>query len=208
MKRGMSFIIVLLTMLCLTGYAFASDSSRLNGKPDAFDPGHSNGYFIWQDGKGLHLRATTAGPEHVFSGTISTDGTFEDVFGKSQGADDGFHVNGDRDKITFKFTTSGREDGIDLHVSAGSYVGFKLSMDGEDIDPASIFIGSDGWHPGSYKFTLRHDGDPEKYKDDRTVIIVDGFYWWDFPGYWGPGWYGPRYGGYWGHGGYGHRNRW
>lgn len=214
MKKGMSLILVLLTLLCFTSYAFASDSPNLNGKPDAFDPGHSNGYFIWQDGKGLHLRATTPGPEHVFSGTISTDGTFEDVFGKSQGVDDGFHVNEDRDKITFTVTTAGGSDGIDLHVSDGSYVGFNLSMNGADVNPANIFIGRDGWHPGSHKFTLRHDGDPEKYRDDRTVIIVDGFYWWDFPGYWGPRWYehGPGwYGhepGYWGHGGYGHRNRW
>jgi hypothetical protein len=208
MKRAMVLIFTLL-MLCFTSYAFASDSPKMDGKPDAFNPGHSNGYFIWQDGKGLHLRTTTPGVEHVFSGTISTDGTFENVFGKSRGADDSFHVNGDHDKITFKFTSTGGSDGIDLHVSDGSYVGFKLSMDEEDVDPANIFIGHDGWHPGSYKFTLRHDGDSEKYRNDRTVIIVDGPYWWDYPGYWGPGWYGHGPGpGYWGHGWYGHRNRW
>lgn len=200
MKKGMVLILAFLTMFCFTSYAFASYSPRLDGKPDAFDPGHSNGYFIWQDEKGLHLRTTTPGTEHVFSGTIHTDGTFENVWGKSRGAEDDFHVNEDRNNITFKFTSAGGADCIDLHVAEGSYVRFNLSMDGEDVDPANIFIGNSGWHPGSYKFTLRHDGDPEKYSDDPTVIIVGGSYWWPFPVYWDHG--------YWGHGWYGHEHRW
>lgn len=195
MKKGMLFILVLLTIISFTSYAFASYAPRLDGRPDAFDPDHSKGYFIWQDEKGLHIRTTTPGTEHVFSGTIRTDGTFEDVWGKSLGTDDIFHVNEDRDKITFKFTASGGADGIDLHVYDGSYVDFNLSLDGEDADPANIFIGKDGWHPGSYKFTLRHDENPEKYRDDRTVIIIGDPYWWHFHGYWG-------------HGGYGHWHHW
>lgn len=198
MKKGM-ILTLLFLLLCFTNYAFASYSLSLDGRPDAFNPGHSNGYFIWQDKKGLHLRITTSGTKHVFSGTIHTDGTFEDAFEKSRGADDDFHINNDRDKITFKFTTSGEVDSIDLHVYDGSYVRFNLSMDGDDINPSNIFIGSNGWHPGSHKFTLFHDEDSVKYSTDPTVIIAGDFYWWHFPDYWGPPDWGPGRHGHWRH---------
>ena len=189
MKKRLVLTFLLLTVFCFTNYAFAAYSPKLDGKPAAFDPGHSKGYFIWQDEKGLHLRTTTPGTKHVFSGTLRTDVTFEDTWGKSHGTDDNFQVNEDRDKITFNFTTCGEADGIDLQVYDGSYVSFNLSLDGEDIDPDRIFIGTDGWHPGSSKFTLRHDKDTAKYNDDCTVIIIGNPYWWHFHGYWGHGWH-------------------
>ena len=214
MKRIMAPILVLLTILGFASYAFAASSSTLDGRPTAFNPGGSTGYFIWQDKEGFHLRTTTPGVKHVFSGTINTDGVFVDTFGKSAGIDDSFQVSGDRDKITFQFTNAGDTSGIDLHVKDGTYVTFNLSMDGDRIDLGNIFVGEDGWHPGSNKFTLRHDRDLAKY-DDRTVIIVGGPYWWSYPGYWGPGYngyWGPGYNGYWGPGWgpgyYGHGHRW
>lgn len=191
MKKVMVLVSVLLTVLCFTGYA-AAYSPKLDGKPDAFEPGRSTGYFIWQDREGLHLRATTDGSRHVFNGTIRTDGTFRDTFGKSKGGDDSFRVSGDRDKITFQFTNLGDTAGMDMYIQDGSYVTFNLSMDGDEVEPASIFIGADGWHPGDHKFTLRQETDRERYSHDRTVIIVGPTFWWHhgyygYWGYWGPG---------------------
>jgi len=178
MKRTVRFMLVLLALVCFSGYAFAAYSLKLDGRPDEFKPGKSLGYFMWQDKDGLHLRTTTSGTEHVFSGVIRTNGRFEDVFGKMTGKDDYSRVNRGRDEITFTFTTVGGEAGIDLAINGGTYVKFDLSMDGDNADPATIFIGRDGWHPGDYKFTLRHDDDQERDNDDRTIVIVDEGFWW------------------------------
>jgi hypothetical protein len=197
MKPKIVLSLTLLVMLVLAGSALAY-SPRLDGRPAAFEPGGQAGYFIWQDHEGLHLRTTAAGVRHVFSGTIRTDGAYEDTFGKATGVDDTVQVNENRDKITFQFTNSGDTSGIDLHVRGGTYVSFNLAMDGDDVSPAAIFIGAEGWHPGDHKFTLRQDPDPEKYRDDRTIIVIGGPYWWHAPRYWGPG--GP--------GGHGPWRRW
>lgn len=191
MKRFMICLLVLVSAtLASESVSASSYTARLDGRPAAFEQGGRTGYYIWQDGEGLHLRTAAPGIKHVFSGTIRTDGTFEDTYGKSAGADDAFRINGDRDRITFQFTNIGDSAGIDLHVQEGTYVTFDLSMDGYEVDPAAIFIGEDGWHPGDHKFTLRHDGAPEKYIADRTVIIVGGPPWWHFSAYWGPRWHG------------------
>jgi hypothetical protein len=189
-KKYAVLALVLLIVISFTSTVFASYSTRLDGKPNMFEPGNSTGYFIWQDREGLHIRTTTPGSKHVFSGTIHTDGAFENSFGKSVAADDFFRVNGDCDKVTFQFTNAGDTSGIDLHVYDGTYVTFNLSIDGEPVDPVDIYIGKDGWHPGSHKFTLRHDDDPLAAHSDessRTVIIIGGPYWW----HWDHGWHRP-----------------
>lgn len=198
--RGIAVLLLaLLTVFCFTGYA-AAYSPKLDGRPDGLEPGRNTGYFIWQDKNGLHVRTTTDGSRHVFSGTIRTDGEFRDTFGKSKGGDDAFRVSGDRDKITFRFTNLGDMAGIDVFIEGGTYVTFNLSMDGDEADPAAIFVGGDGWHPGDHKFTFRQEGDRERYSHDRTVIIIGPSFWWrhhgyywDYHwGYWGPGpWHRP-----------------
>src|SRR2546426_4320905 len=45
------------------------------GKP-AFAPGESSGYFVWNDGDGWHVRWTTQRGKHVFTGSVSCDGSF------------------------------------------------------------------------------------------------------------------------------------
>lgn len=193
MKRWKLLFTTLLVMLCFTSYAFASNVARFDGKPTAFDPGKSVGYFLWQDKDGMHLRITSTENVHSFSGTIRTDGSFKNVFGKSQGGDDDyFHVNKNSDKLTFNFTTTADAGGIDFNISDGTYVNFKLSIDGEDINPEKIFIGKEGWHPISNEITIEYDEHHKKEKEDQTVIILDGGYLW-------PDWHRPghRPGGRW-----------
>ncbi|MBP2650149.1 MAG: hypothetical protein H6Q74_974 [Firmicutes bacterium] len=199
MKKGRIITFILLIIFCFTSYAFAAYSPRLDGKPEQLIDKNTTGYFLWQDRKGLHIRAIATGTPHVFSGSIKTDGDFVDIFSKAPGADDYSNVNNDNDKITFQLTALNQEAGIDLHVNGGTYVTFNLSIDGQDIDPNQIFIGGDSWHPASHKFTFsqrNHHGYPD---DDRTVIFVDPGFWWPFlwldpgPGPGGPGPHGPHH---------------
>ncbi len=196
MKRMTVFVLVLLAVLGFTGYA-AAYSPNLEDRPEAFDPGRSTGFFIWQDRDGLHLRTSTDGSRHVFSGTIRTDGVFRDTFGKSKGGDDFFRVSGDRSKVTFQFTNLGDTAAIDMFIDGGSYVAFNLSLDGAESDPAAIFIGREGWHPGDYKFTLQQETEQVRYVPSRTVIIVGHNYWWHrghhgyYRGHWHRTWHRP-----------------
>jgi hypothetical protein len=180
-RKRVSVVLAIFIVFCFTSYVFAAYLPHIDGKPDSFEPGNSQGYFIWQDKEGLHVRTTTFGKKHIFSGVIRTDGKFRDVFGKATMADDSFHVSDNQDKITFQFTDTGESSGIDFYFKNGTYLTFSLSMDGDEINSNDIFIGKDGWHPGSYKFTIRHDEPRDWHGDEGTVIVVgDPWFWTDW----------------------------
>ncbi|MBP2643091.1 MAG: hypothetical protein H6Q67_978 [Firmicutes bacterium] len=178
MKRRMLSFLVSLMLLSITGYVFAANSLSLDGRPDGFMPGKTPGYFIWQDKNGLHIRTTSSGNKHVFSGAIYTDGVFENTFGKTESADDHFVVNGDRNKINFQFTNIEGVTGMDVHLKNGTYVTVNLSVDGNEMNPSQIFLGENGWHPMRSKITLRHEGDGKYDNGDCTVIFVSEPSWW------------------------------
>lgn len=153
MKKASMFLILVLTLLACSSYAFAW-SPRVEGKPDMFRPGEIKGYFIWHNENGLHIWTTTRGREHVFSGVIRTDGRFIDIKGQRLEHDDFYRVDNDRNRISFRDTTDGGIDGLNFKVANGSHVHFDLYMDGHKIDPQEIYIGNEGWHPEYSDFTL------------------------------------------------------
>jgi len=182
MKKTFAFLLVFLAVICVPATAFMAWGPSYDGEPDALNPHHISGAFVWHDSSGFHLRTTTTGDEHTFTGTIHTNGHFlgiDDRFFKNK---DYYHYK-DQDTIEFQFTTDGRTVGIDFDVADGDFIAFEIYMDGNKISPLQIFVGHNGWHPGDYKFTL--DRQPNYY-EDRNVVIVH------------PGWYG--------HGGWGYHH--
>lgn len=152
--RKLSILVIVVALLVLSaGAALAKDRS-IEGRPDMLDPGHIRGYFVWRDDDGLHLRTTTRGHDHVFSGVIRTDGKFEDVDGRRLEHGDYYRLSRDRDTITFRFTTAAGLDGFDFRVDDGKRLNFDLFMDGHRIDVDEIYIGERGWHPQHSEFTL------------------------------------------------------
>ncbi|MDR3560314.1 MAG: hypothetical protein P4N59_02570 [Negativicutes bacterium] len=143
------------------------------------NPSHIIGAFVWHDSSGFHLRATTTGDKHTFTGTVHTNGHFRDIDDRFFRDKDYYHQR-DGDTIDFQFTTEGRTVGIDFDVTDGDYMGFEIYLDGNKISPQQIFVGRNGWHPSDYKFNLNRPPYPPYYYDDhdRSVIIVH------------PGWYG------------------
>lgn len=186
MKKWKLLVLTLLAGFYFTSNAFAAYSSNLDERPTAFESEESIGYFLWQDKDGLHLRITSTGLPHVFSGTIRTDGRFENILGKYLGNhDDYFDVSKSENKITYHFITAQQEKGIDLQLSYGSYMKFSLDFDGDPIDSEKIFIGKDGWHPARNEFTLQQDEDYSKYIDQGNIYIIGG-------GFWRAGGHGPK----------------
>jgi hypothetical protein len=154
MKKATIFLVLVFTLLmCSSSFAFAW-APKVDGKPDMFKPGETRGYFIWHNDNGLHMRMTTRGKEHVFSGVINTDGKFTDVKEQNLEHGDFFKVGINKDMIIFRTTTAGGIDGINFKIRGGKYVRFDLFMDGHKIDTREIYIGDNGWHPKHSDFTL------------------------------------------------------
>jgi len=169
LKKWNLLFIVLLGSCCFFNNAFASSFQKFVDRPIELIPGKITGCFLWQDTEGVHLRMTTDGSVHSFSGTISTDGKFEDVFGKY--GDDGdtcIQVNDKYTEITYEITTSGDERAIDFHIRNGKKVTFKLMMDDNDINPQYIIIGKEGWHPTGNEVILKY----KKNNEDNMQNVV------------------------------------
>ena len=155
MKKASMFLILVLTLLACSSYAFAW-SPRVEGKPNMFQPGEIKGYFIWHNEHGIHIWTSTRNREHVFSGVIRTDGKFIDVRGQRLETNDFYKVENDRHKIVFRDTTGAHgSDGLNFQIEYSDHMNFDLFMDGERIDPQNIYVGENGWHPANSDFSLR-----------------------------------------------------
>jgi hypothetical protein len=153
MKKLTALLLVAVFLVIGSGYALAW-SPQLQGRPDQFRPGDSRGVFVWRDDNGLHLRTTTHGRLHVFSGVVRTNGHFVDVRSVRGERNDFSRLSADRDTITFRFRTAGDVDGLDFRIRGGEEVEFDLFMDGRRIDTREIYLGHRGWHPRRSEFTL------------------------------------------------------
>ncbi len=181
MKKWLSVILLAALTLGSASLTLAAWPSNFEGKPVKLLDGPNEGYFIWSDKDGLHLRVKTKGEAHVFSGRIYTNGNFDNILVKTFHDQDNFDNSGPNE-IRFRLTATDKFAGIDFYVTEGQYVDFDLSMDGHKVDANRVFIGRDGWHPGDSKFTILCS-DGERPERSRTVIIFDG---WDRPEF-GPG---------------------
>ncbi|VBB07201.1 Hypothetical protein LUCI_2445 [Lucifera butyrica] len=152
-KKVVTIALVGLFLIALTGSVFAWPS-ELNGRPEAFHPGQVIGYFIWHDGSGIHIRTTTKGQSHIFSGAVHTNGRFVDVHGVRLENVDAYTVGHERHQMDFRFETAGGVDGIDFKVDGGEKVVFDLFIDGHKISPDVIYGGAGSWHPDHSRFEI------------------------------------------------------
>lgn len=115
------------------------------GRPD-FQAGGDLGYFIWHDGDGWHVRWTTAGRTRMFSGAVSTDGTFRDV--KAVRTEKGGVAVRTARQLNFRATSSGGVDGFDFRTT-GDRLTFRLQIDGSLAEGGRVSVGAAGAHPGN-----------------------------------------------------------
>jgi hypothetical protein len=133
--------------LALFGGAALAWGERVEGMPTSFQAGAADGYYIWHDGGGWHVRTTDSSGVFVYSGTLRTDGTFDDVaLAQPEGADqvqllDGGHA------LQFQLRTHEHIDGVDFRVDGGTGVVFHLEQNGQPISTSSIFLGQSNVNP-------------------------------------------------------------
>jgi hypothetical protein len=168
----------------------------LEGRPEAYRPYANLDYFLWHDGFGWHLRATTSGHYHRFKGVIEAQQGVSDVRPLEPSV--ALNIMGNR--IQFEFAVSGGEKGFDWQSPGTGCARYNLFIDGQDR-PGKITVGASQGHPGFGGFELCAGGGPEQAAepDDADEVAaaegpeveVDSFHsalspygeWVDVPGY-------------------------
>jgi hypothetical protein len=112
-----------------------------------------DGLWVWHDERGSewHLRTSTHGPAHRFSGRVwLSEGSFAGVRPSRTEWSDRLRASGKA--IEFDFRSQTGVDGFEFRAT-GRCVHFALSMDGRR-DTDSIHVGASGAHPREHVFTL------------------------------------------------------
>jgi hypothetical protein len=116
----------------------------LQGQPD-MSAGQGMGYWLWHDDDGIHLRTTTRGREHIFSGVLRTgeNAQFTDVqevrLDHRHHNQDGVVTSDDGRTIRFHFHTWDGTDGIDFRLD-GRALCVDLANNGHEA-VASVHLG-------------------------------------------------------------------
>jgi hypothetical protein len=139
---------ILLAALLTSATVLAAGGKYWEGRPD-FTVGEATGYFIWQDTEGWHIRWTTKGKKHLFSGTITCDENFVHFKAISRDKTD-YIKQVSSQVIRFDAKATGGADGIDFRLSPSTtVVEFDLRTDGSPAPLESIRIGRGKHRPES-----------------------------------------------------------
>lgn len=113
----------------------------------------ANGYYVWMDEQGAHLRWTSAQQQtHQFRGEATVQGqvvSFSPAYAHRANA---MRQQGNR--IYWNVSNSGGGDGFDFITNPGDVVQFSLLIDGRMATQEEIFLGARAYHPSANPFAL------------------------------------------------------
>jgi len=118
-------------------------------------PDCPEGYYLWRDEGGIHLRTHGPGAEHLFTAHLHTDGVFTDVDTVRLESRDSFAVLDGGHTLVLRFRTFNATDGLNFRIRGGTRLRLNLQLDGELVSTGSIYLGAHGRHPESNPFTVR-----------------------------------------------------
>ena len=126
------------------------------GVPVGFDGGDSAGVYLWHDDGGWHLRVTHKNDAHqVYTGVLTTSGTFFAVEPVKLERSDTFRVGPRDHEIAFRLNNYGGVDGVDFRTHCASQITFQLKVDGHELETFQVHIGHDATNPTSVPFTVQ-----------------------------------------------------
>lgn len=97
-------------------------------------------YYIHRHYSGWHVGWNGAGTDHQFTGSISTDGRFDEVEPfELERYPDVLEISESGTVISFDTWTRTGEDGCDFVIDGGTSVTFDLSIDGT-LDPGRVYV--------------------------------------------------------------------
>lgn len=127
-----------------------------DGRPAGLDAGGPAADYVWHDASGWHLRVTHQNDHHqVWSGALTTSGTFSDVDIVKLERNDYVTVSADKHSLYFRFNNYGGIDGFDFRTHCAPGIRFDLRADGAAVNPTEVIIGHGEHNPGSVPFAVR-----------------------------------------------------
>lgn len=159
---------ILMTVVFMAAMSTAALAAPIHqGQPTAYNSGASAGYYIWQEGDRWLMKTTTPGSLRNFTGTVQTNGRFENVNRLNLEDSDIVRLNEANTEISFNLNTAGDQDGLSFRLVNSADATFTLYLDGQVINPANIYIGSQNLRPtaNSFNINLR----PDQYTTNRVL---------------------------------------
>ena len=155
---GLAALIVPLTALSVTTAGASSTTAAaarcdeghwpatVQGQPERLHAGSTDGYYVWHDRYGWHLRTTTPQKSpHVFTGRIVSSDDIKHVTMVRDENDDRVSISGHT--LSFRFVTYAGIDGVNFTVGCTNLVTFELKQGGNWIPTYRIFLGHYGRSP-------------------------------------------------------------
>src|SRR5438045_3658337 len=93
---------------------------RIEGRTASFEAGGTDGYDVWHDDSGLHLRTTDSSGVFEYTGTLRTNGTFTGLQPVKAEPDDSVQLLDGGKVIQFRMKTFTGIDGFDFRVNDGT----------------------------------------------------------------------------------------
>ncbi len=131
---------------------------QVTGTPTVY-PNLPNGFYIGANADGVFSLEVTHRESNPlvfyrFSGTVTTDGIFNDVNGIRLEKNDKYSVSADKHSLTFSFKNVGHIDGISFLPMCGSMISFNLSIKSAPAATSKINLGVPSTNPSSNPFTF------------------------------------------------------
>lgn len=131
-----------------------SRPSNIEISPDTLLNIEKRGYYISSIGRTYYLLAATLDTPRHFSGSVSTNGTFNDIHNINPEHTPFFILDKSKKELSFDFYSSHIPDGFSFGVANASWLKYDLYIDGKHIPLREIFLGQKRHHPGSNPFEL------------------------------------------------------
>jgi hypothetical protein len=143
-------VLVFLAILSLPVLAgpkmFTVGAGTLRGAP-ALEEGKAEGYYIWVDKEGVHLRWTADTEPRLYTGRIDTDRPIKEIKRVRENVGGWARTHGNR-IVLFSSTVRAKViDGIDLVIPGAQKVQILMDIDGKPPTVEQVFLGEKEAHP-------------------------------------------------------------
>lgn len=155
MKRlPMVVLLLLIGSVALAGSkAFRVPARMLRGQPE-LAAGSFEGYHIWTDRDGLHLRWSASSQPLLFTGRLDTDKPVKEVKRLRKDAGGWARSHGNRIVLFSSTVRPGEIDGIDVVIPRCRKSQLQIDIDGKPPETDQVFLGKDGQHPQAIPLVL------------------------------------------------------
>ena len=156
MKRILIATVIVVAVLAASA-VFGFDrisAGKLRGKP-RIDVTNCEGYYIWTDSEGVHLRWCAREKPLLFTGRLDTDRPVAELKRLEPKFGGWAKMHGDRVVLYSSTVRPGDIDGIDLKIPRGRRIQLMMDIDGKAPEPGRVFLGANANNPRSLPLMLR-----------------------------------------------------